>query len=278
MQTHKRQRRTATAVLAGDFDERPPRDVLTSVLNSNPYRAVEKLEEQKERKKRRRVTEQGRQPQHQQKSGAKTTPPAPTTTVATMATTATTMTTTTVRNTNSTSKDKDHYSLPARHPPSHSYPPSQPPVYQPGRPQINIIMPRSMSVTPPPMLPPAALIYDTSPSSTKTKTTRGLSVSSDTSRSSSLKRLRTPADGELLDDEAYLAAAAAEGSLTPPPAQLERHPRKKRPAVRKGWKGWVEGSPPPSDKLINLDSAPVLQERRTRNGKPFGAIGENDWV
>ena len=30
---HKRRRRTATSVLAGDFDPRPPRDVLTSLLN-----------------------------------------------------------------------------------------------------------------------------------------------------------------------------------------------------------------------------------------------------
>jgi len=42
---------------------------------------------------------------------------------------------------------------------------------------------------------------------------------------------------------------------------------KKRAASKKGWKGWVEGSPPPSEKLINLDAVPVLQERRTRSGK-----------
>jgi hypothetical protein len=56
--------------------------------------------------------------------------------------------------------------------------------------------------------------------------------------------------------------------------------RRKRVAVKKGWKGWVEGSPPPSEKLINLDAVPVLQERRTRSGKNFDAIGvgKEGWV
>jgi hypothetical protein len=40
--TPPHRRRTATAVLAGEFDEKPPRDVLTSVLNGVPvYEAVE---------------------------------------------------------------------------------------------------------------------------------------------------------------------------------------------------------------------------------------------
>ncbi|KAJ7475622.1 hypothetical protein B0H11DRAFT_2158494 [Mycena galericulata] len=49
-------------------------------------------------------------------------------------------------------------------------------------------------------------------------------------------------------------------------------PRKPRPAAKKGWKGWVEGSPPPSEKLINLDAVPIFQGRRTRSGKNFDAI------
>jgi hypothetical protein len=62
-------------------------------------------------------------------------------------------------------------------------------------------------------------------------------------------------------------------------SSLRRH-RKKRPAARKGWKGWVEGSPPPSEKLINLDAVKVLEERRTRSGKSFDAIGlgKDSWV
>jgi len=58
-----------------------------------------------------------------------------------------------------------------------------------------------------------------------------------------------------------------------------RH-RKKRVAVRKGWKGWVEGSPPPSEKLINLDEVQVLTERKTRSGKSFDGVGlaKDDWI
>jgi hypothetical protein len=68
---------------------------------------------------------------------------------------------------------------------------------------------------------------------------------------------------------------AVELDMTSSPQQ-----RKKRVAVKKGWKGWVEGSPPPSEKLINLDAVPILQERRTRSGKSFDAIGvgKDSWV
>jgi len=66
------------------------------------------------------------------------------------------------------------------------------------------------------------------------------------------------------------------------PAQPDAtpRPRKKRVAVKKGWKGWVEGSPEPSTKLINLDAVPILRERRTRSGKNFDAIsiGKDSWV
>jgi hypothetical protein len=70
-----------------------------------------------------------------------------------------------------------------------------------------------------------------------------------------------------------------DGSHSEVPPLLHR-PRKKRPATRKGWKGWVEGSPPPSQKLIKLDDVQVLEERRTRSGKSFDAIGlgKDSWV
>jgi hypothetical protein len=91
--------------------------------------------------------------------------------------------------------------------------------------------------------------------------TPGPSISSSTSHASS-KRPLTP------DDEYDIPA--------PPP--LRREP-KKRVAVKKGWKGWVEGSPPPSEKLINLDSVPVLHERKTRSGKAFDGVGQGkDWI
>jgi len=94
--------------------------------------------------------------------------------------------------------------------------------------------------------------------------TPGPSHSSSTSRTSS-KRPHTPEDDELLVTE---------------PITMSAPPRKKRAAAKKGWKGWVEGSPPPSEKLINLDAVPVLQERRTRSGKNFDGVGlaKEGWV
>lgn len=235
---HKRQRRTATSVLAGDFDLRPPRDVLTSLLNGvGPYKEVEKEEETrrtKKKEKRERWKEKQRS-KFASKATEKpmkvenTTAPPPTPTVAIQSVSA--------------------------------------PVIQPSsfwrargttyRPTIHIAtMQRSVSVTPPPMV--------SSPQSTP-----GPSTSSATSRTSS-KRPRTPADDHSDTPEIVDLSRPA-----PPP-----QPRRKRVAVKKGWKGWVEGSPPPSEKLINLDAVPVLQERRTRSGKSFDAIGvgKDGWV
>jgi hypothetical protein len=124
------------------------------------------------------------------------------------------------------------------------------------RPSIHIAtMQRSVSITPPPM-PSSPPPMPSSPASTP-----GPSSSSSTSHTSS-KRPRTPDDDEDLDREHHAPE------------------RKKRPAAKKGWKGWVEGSPAPSEKLINLDAVPVLQERRTRSGKSFDAIGvgKDGWV
>ncbi|KAF8882511.1 hypothetical protein CPB84DRAFT_1790857 [Gymnopilus junonius] len=128
------------------------------------------------------------------------------------------------------------------------------------RPTIHIpAQQRSVSVTPSPTTSTHHL--PSTPGSTP-----GPSISSSTSRTSS-KRPRTPDDDEVLKHEP--------DSMPPPP-----RPRKKRAAAKKGWKGWVEGSPPPSDKLINLDAVPLLRERRTRSGKNFDAIsiGKDGWV
>ncbi|THU87550.1 hypothetical protein K435DRAFT_867161 [Dendrothele bispora CBS 962.96] len=137
--------------------------------------------------------------------------------------------------------------LPVAREQSHSYT-SRPSI------QINTLQ-RSLSVTPPPI---TALEPPSSPDSTP-----GPSNSSSTSRTSS-KRPRTPEDYETIE------------MVFP----TEPKPKKKRIAHRKGWKGWVEGSPPPSEKLINLDAVPILQERRTRSGKNFDAIGvgKDGWV
>ncbi|KZS96260.1 hypothetical protein SISNIDRAFT_407264 [Sistotremastrum niveocremeum HHB9708] len=94
---------------------------------------------------------------------------------------------------------------------------------------------------------------------------------SDYSSRSSSKRPHTPEDD--------LLRRSGE-SAQPPPKRP--HGQKKRVAVKKGWKGWLEVDEDelPKDKLIELDSVPILQERRTRSGKNFDAIGEghDTWV
>ena len=236
---NKRQRRTATTLLAGEFDPRPPRDVLTSLLNGvGPYKLVEKAEDTRRTKKRDRRERERRRDQARPREK-------PSTEHASDATTP------------STSALPRKIDLVAPQPSG-----SGTSSFWRARPAIHIAtMHRSVSVTPPPMLsPPHPLV--SSPS------TPGPSTSSGTSRTSS-KRPHTPDDHE---DIHRLHHGARQ---QPPPP-----PRKKRVAVKKGWKGWVEGSPPPSEKLINLDAVPVLQERRTRSGKSFDAIGvgKDGWV
>jgi len=236
----KRRRRTATSVLAGDFDLRPARDVLTSLLNGvGPYKEVEKDDEL--RRSRKREKEKERREREKERKRPSTS-----------------------ANASEERPSVDPATQPNPVPPTHYQSISVPPVHSSSfwrasatsrRPTINIAtMQRSVSVTPPPMA--------SSPQSTP-----GPSTSSITSRTSS-KRPRTPHD-DGFDEEPTVATSP----LTQPS-------RKKRVAVKKGWKGWVEGSPPPSEKLINLDAVPVLQERRTRSGKSFDAIGvgKETWV
>ncbi|KAI0261658.1 hypothetical protein BC834DRAFT_895312 [Gloeopeniophorella convolvens] len=228
---YKRRRRTATSVFAGDFDPRPPRDVLTSLLNGVPrYAAVEpvdnlKREKRKEKKVRDRARKRAKlihdEPVHGDSDPLHdTTFPIPDDPI----------------------RSRDFlFDAPS----SSSWG---------SRPVLQLVTAqRSVSVTPPPM-----------PSSPPT--TPGPSISSSTSRTSS-KRPRTPGEDSDFDEP--------DGSGSAPP-----RPRKKRTAARKGWKGWVEGSPPPSEKLINLDTVEVLRERRTRSGKSFDAIGlgKDSWV
>src|ERR1700722_5243516 len=232
-----KRRRTATTILAGDFDARPPRDVLTNLLNGvGPYKVVEKEEDtRRSKKKEKRDRDRERK---RAKAAAK-------------------------------AREKAVWEMDATTTmgaSSSKMPPPLPHASTSGtssfwraRPAIHIAtMHRSYSVTPPPMpLSPAAIASAAS--------TPGPSSSSSTSRTSS-KRPRTPNDDEDL--------GRRHTKLTISPK------RKKRVAVKKGWKGWVEGSPPPSEKLINLDAVPVLQERRTRSGKSFDAIGvgKDGWV
>ncbi|KAN0084388.1 hypothetical protein V8E55_007892 [Tylopilus felleus] len=237
---YKRRRRTATAVLAGDFDLRPARDVLTSLLNGvGPYKEVEKDESVRRSRKREK-----RERDREKKMKAVARLPD--------------------RKTTTDSTTRSTPALPVPTAPSSqsvSTPTIQPSSFWRARgashrPTIHIAtMQRSVSVTPPPM-------------ASSPRSTPGPSDWSTTSRTSS-KRPRTP------DDDAY---ATEPGVVTTPPPTSSQ--RKKRVAVRKGWKGWVEGSPPPSEKLINLDAVPILQERRTRSGKSFDAIGvgKDSWV
>ncbi|KAG6332111.1 hypothetical protein ID866_6979 [Astraeus odoratus] len=240
----KRRRRTATAVLAGDFDLRPPRDVLTSLLNGvGPYKEVEKDEELRRSRKREKEKEKEKEKERREREKERKRPRLP-----------------------SKASDQrpsdDLATGPNLSPPSPPQSISAPPIQTTAfwrashRPTINIATnQRSVSVTPPPL-------------ASSPRSTPGPSSSSVTSRTSS-KRPRTP-----YDDVPTQEPMVATPPLSQPP------PRKKRVAVKKGWKGWVEGSPPPSEKLINLDAVPILQERRTRSGKSFDAIGvgKETWV
>ncbi|KAJ7598728.1 hypothetical protein C8J56DRAFT_1010865 [Mycena floridula] len=222
----KHLRRNATAVMAGAFDPRPSRDVLTSLLNGvEPYKVVEKDEE--ERRIRRRERKEREKERRKAKAAARARASTP------------------AASTSSAPVVQSHRKGPSS--------------FWAARPSIHIAtMQRSVSISPPPPeMSPPPLPY--TPSSTP-----GPSISSSTSRTSS-KRPHTPNDFEFDDYDIK-------------PQMLER--KRRLPPAKKGWKGWVEGSPPPSEKLINLDAVPVLRERRTRSGKNFDAIGvgKEGWV
>ncbi|OSD01414.1 hypothetical protein PYCCODRAFT_1436341 [Trametes coccinea BRFM310] len=238
-----KRRRTATSVLAGNFDPRPPRDVLTSLLNGvpTPKPTEEEAEarrtrkrEQKERHREKRDREEKKRAKAAAKAAEKVALP-----------------------TASTSATAPPAPIGASKPPL-PIPRATTSSFWQARPTIMIPnLQRSASFSPPPM-----------PSSPPT--TPGPSVSSRTSATSS-KRPYTPDDGEDIDGRNQ--------SVDSQGMEVKR-PRKKRPAARKGWKGWVEGSPPPSSKLINLDVATILPERKTRSGKSFDAIGvgKDGWI
>ncbi|KAG5646374.1 hypothetical protein DXG03_003697 [Asterophora parasitica] len=243
MHPAKRIRRSATAVMAGAFDPRPPRDVLTSLLNGvPPYIAVEKDEE--ERKARKRERKERDRERKKEKAALRAQQAALLPHEAAFAT-----------------PDTSYSSARLVIPPAQSHSAASSFWKVKARPTIHIpTTQRSVSITPPPTSP---ILLPSTPASTP-----GPSNSSSTSRTSS-KRPHTPDDYDYFHEHSTTSTAS--------PA-LPR-PRK-RAAVKKGWKGWVEGSPGPSEKLINLDAVPVLQERRTRSGKNFDAIGvgKDGWV
>ncbi|KAJ7359265.1 hypothetical protein DFH08DRAFT_769152 [Mycena albidolilacea] len=234
----KRARRTATTVLAGDFDVRPPRDVLTSLLNGvGPYTPLQRLDDDEVRRQRKREKKE----RERERKRAR---------LAAMA-----------ENPHGGGVDAVAAAAPNAFSISMPQTSAATKAFWHARPSIHIAtMQRSVSVTPPPFTSP--LLLPSTPASTP-----GPSNSSSTSRTSS-KRPRTPDDYEdfLRSDHVHVEKPSV--------------PRKPRASAKKGWKGWVEGSPPPSEKLINLDAVPVLQERRTRSGKNFDAIGvgKDGWV
>ncbi|KAI0312166.1 hypothetical protein OF83DRAFT_1166077 [Amylostereum chailletii] len=233
----KRRRRTATSLLAGDFDARPPRDVLTSLLNGVPvYKEVEDADEEKQQRRRERK-EREREKKRAKLSAMARTPAPPTSAVPDASAIASSPIPVAAPRPLKFDADRGH------------------------RPTIRLPGPgREGSYSPP--------LDDSSMPSTPDP-----SVSSSTSHASS-KRPHTP--GEDFD----MYSMRDVDSSTPPPASAPPRPRKKRVATRKGWKGWVEGSPPPSEKLINLDEVEILTERRTRSGKNFDGIslGQASWV
>ena len=244
-----KRRRTATSVLAGDFDVRPARDVLTSLLNGvGPYVRVEGTVEQrrvwKEQRRKREKEKDKRARTRKQIPRSKPTAldSTPRASVAGVAAASKPAQAARGASTPSTS------GAPTVNNNTTSFWRTRGPV---------VATTRSVSPSPPPEL-------ELSPPPTP-----GPSISSSMSYGSS-KRPHTPDDG-------FSLTAQPIQEPTPPPAPK---PRKKRVPTRKGWKGWVEGSPPPSDKLINLDEAPIMVERRTRSGKNFDAIseGKESWV
>jgi len=231
-----KRRRTATSVLAGEFDPRPLRDVLTSLLNGvGPYKEVEK--DREERKlMRREQKERDRERLRQKRMAAKEQAVA--------------------QVSSRPSASSLLLTIPGGNMPKGDMP------------MVNnstslFWRTRGPAVSPPRSISPSPPLDSAFP------LTPGPSDSSYDSRTSS-KRPHTPDDDYLLYDR----------SMDSPPNGESQRARKKRVAARKGWKGWVEGSPPPSDKLINLDFAPVLRERRLRSGKNFDAIseGQDSWI
>ncbi|TFK46856.1 hypothetical protein OE88DRAFT_869681 [Heliocybe sulcata] len=231
-----KRRRTATTVLAGDFDPNPARDVLTSLLNGvGPYKAVEKEEtmrrdrkkEKKERERERRKAKAAEKAKQKEVEQAQAGPS---------------------NASGSAAAPKALLTIPIPATSTSSFWRARPTIHIPSAGQ------RQSSVTPPP-----------SPRSTPDR------YVASSSRNSS-KRPYTPSD---VHDYQHIDIASS-ATMSPQPMRE----RKRRAAARKGWKGWVEGSPPPSDKLINLDTAQVLPERRTRSGKNFDAIslGKEGWV
>ena len=169
-------RRNATSVMAGAFDIRPPRDVLTSLLNGvGPYKAVERDEEARhKRKKEKRERERERK---RLKAAARALHKAA-------------LLADSNQHASTDGKFASTSSLPQPIPTA----PAATSSFWRARPTIHIpAIQRSVSVTPSPTSSPPP--RDFTPGSTPDP-----SISSSTSRTSS-KRPRTPADNEVIGSQ-----------------------------------------------------------------------------
>ncbi|KAF9073101.1 hypothetical protein BDP27DRAFT_1417559 [Rhodocollybia butyracea] len=215
----KRMRRNATAVMAGAFDIRPARDVLTSLLNGvPPYYPGEKDEEARRIRKLERREKRERERERKRRKLAEI---------------------------NVESEVAGNNAIPgssAANIQLHQASTAPPTQTWASRPTIQFATcsrERSESVTPPSPPPLASSPYSTP----------GPSNSSSTSRTSS-KRPHTPDDDEDIMD-------------------LSQEPRGKQEEAASG-----------QERLEGLDAVPILQERRTRSGKNFDAIGvgKEGWI
>ncbi|KZT34763.1 hypothetical protein SISSUDRAFT_245667 [Sistotremastrum suecicum HHB10207 ss-3] len=219
----KCRRRTATAVMAGDFDPRPQRDALTSLLNGvkpyTPRLTEEQMREKEELRLKRKEQKRGKE----KEMGPK------------------------VRHAN-TSQNIQDPSVDARrvvpddapstvdHPQGGDNESRSKKRKRPGDGMSSFWMASSVRTA-------SSMIN--SPEHTPEP-----SDHSDYSSRSSSKRPHTP------EDDLLRRSASTDPRLE------------------------VDEDELPKDKLIELDSVPILQERRTRSGKNFDAIGEghDTWV
>jgi len=265
----KRRRRTATSVLAGDFDPRPQRDILTSLLNGvKPYRppmTQGELREKEARREKRREREQMEEARRLERRNEIVTQRENTK-----------IKTNHREKTSSSSKYQSHNAHGRKD-------------FWSGRPSIG------SDVTPDDLSDHSS--YISHPSSKRPYTPPDDEMESHAIDGPSHQRLDPNAHSARrpgrpakkrrshISHERY----GLDGQPNPEMESGESHVRKeprKRVAHRKGWKGWVafdeldpEATPDPT-KLIELDRAVVLEDRRTRSGKNFDAIGEgkDTWV
>ncbi len=269
MPPQPRPRRTATSVMAGDFDPRPRVDVLTSVLNGvKPYRPPlteeeirEKEEEQAKRRALRQALAEKRANEQREKEEKRKQEEER-------------------RLKKGKAVDRDGKSHRANEPSTSAAGVRQHTGERRASSFWQARQPVNTDGTEPTPEPSDAA-HSSSRSSSKRPHTPFDSDSGRRSPSmaSSNEYVATVSRRRGRDDKkrrlSTNSSIDAEPTVPFSPAKATAPP-KKRVAVRKGWKGWIEAEEDelPKDKLIELDQVEVLTDRRTRSGKNFDAIGE----